>query len=379
MKKIRVAFFGEDFSRKAKGTALVVQKLAEEFINNFASQIELAVIRKAGICQHPLVNKIRNIEIKVYPLPVFSTLISYLLFFISNKDEFDAVFFNRNAYPGFWFLNSKKFILILHDASISKVYREKLNFANRSFYWFLKHVGKHYLDAVIVDSEDARQSVIKHYRMDPAKVFAVYLAAGNEFRKFPESERNNAALVLRSFYKIEPPYILDVSRLDPHKNIETVVDAFLILKRQYHCPHKLVIVGGRHLPEYTKKIELKIAENNLQKEVVIAPYIETADLPAVYNLADVLVFPSLAEGFGLPVLEGMGCGVPVVTSNISSLPEVAGGAALLVDPRDSRQLAERVREALNNGKLRQELIARGLMRFKDFSWQKTAQSVFKLL
>src|SRR3989344_335196 len=352
MAKIRIAFFGEDFSRKAKGTALVVQKLAEEFINNFAGRIELAVIRKAGVCHHPLIDKIRNIEIKVYRLPAFSSLISYFLFFIFNKNEFDITVFNRNVYPGFWFLNSKKFVLILHDASISEIYREKLDFANQFFYWFLKYVGKHYLDTVIVDSEDARRLVIQHYRMELSKVVVVHLAACSEFKKFSESERISAVAALRELYKIEPPYILDVSRLDPHKNIETVIDAFLILKRQSHFSHKLVIVGGRHLPEYTKMIELKIAKNDLEKDVIIAPYIEAADLPAVYNLADILVFPSLAEGFGLPLLEGMGCGVPVITSNISSLPEVAGGAAILINPLDSRQLAGEGQKILNNKQLK---------------------------
>ena len=112
-KKLKIAFFSEDFSRKGKGTALVIQKLVEQFISNFSDRVELVLIRKRGLCSHPLVEKIRNIEIKVYPTPIFSTLISYLTFFIRNKEEFDAVIFNRNVYPGFWFLNAKKFVEII--------------------------------------------------------------------------------------------------------------------------------------------------------------------------------------------------------------------------------------------------------------------------
>ena len=117
-KKLKIAFFSEDFSRKGKGTALVIQKLAEQFLADFSDQVELTLIRKAGFLGHPTADKIRNIEIKVYKTPIFSTLVSNLVFFLGNREKFDAVIFNRNVYPGFWLLNAEKFILI---KSIKKV------------------------------------------------------------------------------------------------------------------------------------------------------------------------------------------------------------------------------------------------------------------
>ena len=254
-KKLKIAFFSEDFSRKGKGTALVVQKVIEQFIINFSDEVELVLIRKEGLLDHPLAKKIRNLEIKVYPSPVFSTLISYLTLFLTCREEFDVVLFNKFVYPGFWFLNSKKFVLLAHDAPVSPtVYKEKLPLGAKLQYLFLSLVGKHYLDALIVDSQDARQEVIKYHKVPPEKVFAVYIAASDEFRKFSDQEKIEGKRILNQDYGINQPFILDVSRLDPHKNIETLIDAFLILKKENRIPHKLVIVGGRHFPEDSRMI-----------------------------------------------------------------------------------------------------------------------------
>src|SRR3989344_7189546 len=140
--KLKIAFFSEDFSRQAKGTALVIQQLVEQFNSNFSDQVELALIRKQGPCSHPLAKKIKNIEIKVYKTPVFSTLISYLVFFLKNKEEFDAVIFNRNVYPGFWLLNAKKFILFQYDAPENEIYKVKMSLDIKLIDIFLKYIGK---------------------------------------------------------------------------------------------------------------------------------------------------------------------------------------------------------------------------------------------
>ncbi len=377
--KLKIAFFSEDFSRQAKGTAIVVQKLTEQFLINFSDKVELTLIRKKGLCSHPLAKKIRNIEIKVYPTPIFSTLISYLTFFVKNREEFDAVIFNRNVYPGFWLLNAKKFILLLYDAPANQTYKVKMSLDIKLIDIFFKYIGQYFLNAVIAVSKSAREEIIRYYRMDSGKVFSIYGGVSENFRPFSEIDKENRKDYLKKKYNISTPYILDVSRLDPHKNIETLLDAFSLLKKDKKLPHKLIIVGGRHLPEYTRMIESKITKEGLREEVFIAPYIENEDLPAVYNLADLLVYPSLLEGFGLPIVEAMRCGVPVVASDIPVLAEVSGGAAALVNPRDAKQLAGKIFEVLENKKLRNELIAKGLERSKIFSWQKTAEEMFKIL
>jgi len=374
-KKIKVAFFGDDFSRKGRGTALVVQKLAEEFVDRFPDEIELVILRKPSPSDNFILKKVRSVEIKFYRLPLFSTLFSYLIFFFSYREHFDLVMFNRNVYPFFWMLNSKAFVLLLHDMSVSPAYQERLTPENYGFYIFLKYVGKYFLDAIIAVSEDARLGIISRLRARPEKVRVVYNGASGAFRKFSEQEKRDFFESLKSKYGILKPYFLTVARLDPHKNVGTLIDAFFILKREYSFPHKLVIVGGRHLPKYTKLIESKISSSDIGSEVIITPYIEETDMPALYNAADVFVFPSLMEGFGLPLVEAMKCGVPVVASDVSAMPEIAGGAAALVNATDSRLLADRIWEVYSDSALKASLVEKGLLRAKFFSWQKTAQSM----
>lgn len=378
-KKLKVAFFSEDFSRQAKGTAIVIQKLADQLLSDFSGQIELTLIRKEGFCGHPTAKKIRNIEIRVYKTPVFSTLISYLIFFLTNREEFDAVIFNRNVYPGFWFLNARKFILFLYDAPVNKIYKEKLSFENRLIYSFIKYVGKYFLDAIIGVSDDASRGLIVYFNLAPSQVRTVYGGVGDNYRLFSGQEKIDFKPILKDKYGIAAPYILDVSRLEPHKNITTLIDAFSILKTRHNIPHKLVIIGGRHLSDYNKMIDEKISKLNLSGDVVIAPYIAEEDMPAVYNSADLLIFPSLLEGFGLPVVEAMKCGLPVIASNLPVMEEVADGAAVLADPYDAKLLAEKSMEILNNAELRNELIKKGLDRSKFFSWRSSARELYKII
>ena len=377
--KLKIAFFGEDFSRKAKGTALVVQKIAEQFLENFPDKIELALIRKAGVCNHPTAKKIRNIEIRLYRLPVFSTLISYLIFFIKNKEKFDVIIFNRNVYPGFWLLNAKKFVLLLYDAPANSLHRIKMSFDIKLIDFFLKYVGKHFLNAILAMSKEARKEIIGYYRIPPEKAFYVYGGVSENFRPFSSPEKAEAGKRIQKKYGITRPYVLDVSRLDPQKNIHTLIDAFLILKKEKCITHRLVIVGGRHLPEYNTLIERKISKAGLQRDIFIAPYIEEEDVPVVYNLAEMLVYPSLLEGFGLPIIEAMKCGIPVIASDIPVFREVVGDAAILLNPLDAGSMANKIFEILDNQKFRGNLIARGLERSKIFSWKRTASDLFKII
>jgi len=378
-KKLKIAFFSEDFSRQAKGTALVVQQLAEQFISNFSDRLEVTLIRKSGPCNHPIARRIRNVEIRVYETPIFATLISYFLFFITEKEKFDAIIFNRNIYPGFWLLNSKKFILLLHDAPENPVYKIKMSLDIKLIDLFLKYVGQYFLDAVIAVSKSAREEIIHYYCIDPNKVFSIYNGVAENFRQFSQIEKENKKEYLKNKYNLATPYLLDVSRLDPHKNIEILIDAFILLKKNYKIPHSLVIIGGRHLFSYTAMIEKKIKESGFEKEIFIAPYIEEEDMPAVYNLADVLAYPSLLEGFGLPLVEAMRCGVPVIGSDIPVMAEITNGAAVLANPRDARQLSEKIFEVLNDSNLRQRLIIRGLERSRIFSWPNAARELFEIV
>src|SRR3989344_61692 len=328
--KIRVAFFGDDFSRQGKGTALVIQKIVEELVERHSDEVEVILLRPEGTCDSPICQKVQHILIRRR----YSTLLSYLWFFITHRAQYDCIVFNRMVYPGFWFLRSKKKILVLHDASVSEVYEVPRTTVNHLFEGFFRYVGQYFLDLVIGDTEDARIWISRYFSVPIKKVRTLYLSATDDYRQHSHGERSQLAQKLEELYSLNVPYILDISRFDPHKNILRVLDAFFLFKENDKSPHSLVFVGGRHTPDYSDEVEEKIASSKFRDSGRILNYVKIEDMPTMYACADVLLYPSLVEGFGLPVIEAMKSGTPVITSNVSCLPEVAGGAALLVDPLD---------------------------------------------
>ena len=136
-------------------------------------------------------------------------------------------------------------------------------------------------------------------------------------------------------YGIEPPYVLGVGTLQPRKNFGRLIAAFCLARERHRLPHRLVIAGGRGW----LYDDILVAAREAGDAVLLAGYVDDSDLPALYSAADLFAFPSLYEGFGIPLLEAMGCGTPVLTAQASSLPEVAGDAALLVEPTDIEAIA----------------------------------------
>jgi glycosyltransferase involved in cell wall biosynthesis len=372
--KLTIAFFGSDFSRQGKGTALVIQRLAENLLSHHGSEVEIVLLRPDGPVKSDVIGRVKNV---IIPRKL-STALSFFWFFLSHRERYDAVIFNRNVYPGFWFLRAKKKILFMYDASESEAFRVKTTFANFAFEKFLSFIGQYFLDAVIAISYDARDWIVKRHHIKAEKVKTIYGAAGEDFKPINDDEWTASAKDLKGRYGIQTPYILDVARLDPHKNVDRLVDAFFLLKGT-GLQQTLVLAGGKHDPQYTQLVEDKIAASEYCDSVKFVDYIQLEDMSRIYSLADLFVFPSLMEGFGMPVIEAMQCGTPVVTSNISSLPEVSGGAALLVDPLSVTAIAEGMEKVLGDEALRKELIQKGLARAKDFSWERSAGVLLKVV
>lgn len=213
--------------------------------------------------------------------------------------------------------------------------------------------------------------IIRYFKIPENKIKVIYLGVDEDYKPLSETEIRK----VRQKYHLNYPFILYVGSLISHKNIPTLIKAFYKLKK-YGLPHKLVITGKRGW-KYKNIFEI-ISKLNLQKDVVFTGYVQREDLPALYNAADLFVYPSLYEGFGLPPLEAMACGTPVITSNTSSLPEVVGNAGIMVDPYDIDGLAKAMYEVLTNEGLRAELRKRGLERAKMFSWKKTAEETLNV-
>jgi glycosyltransferase involved in cell wall biosynthesis len=226
----------------------------------------------------------------------------------------------------------------------------------------------HRADRVLAVSEATRQDVIALYGAPPEKVTVVYNGVDARFRPIEDADRQRA---IRERYGIgEAPYILAVGAVHARKNYPRLIEAVHRLGRP---ELRLVIAGGRGHPR--GPVHTRIAELGLAERVVFAGFVGDEDLPALYSAARVVAFPSIYEGFGLPALEGMACGTPVVTSNTSSLPEIVGDAGLLVDPYDVEALANALARALDDEGLRSSLVEKGLHRARRFTWAEAARQV----
>ncbi len=230
--------------------------------------------------------------------------------------------------------------------------------------WFLKASVRRSARAarqVITVSEWCRRDLIKTYRLALERVAVTHEAAGEAFQ--PQRER--AALdAIRAKYNTGERFILAVGNVQPRKNHLRLLEAFAQARNAGLHAYKLVLAGQAHWQSET----VRRAARALGDAVILTGYVPDADLPMLYNAADMFCYPSLYEGFGLPVLEAMACGAPVITSNETALPEVAGDAAYLVDPRDVRALTRAIVQVAADENLQRELKARGLARANQFSW-----------
>ncbi|ABR55980.1 MAG: hypothetical protein PWP15_87 [Methanothermococcus sp.] len=224
---------------------------------------------------------------------------------------------------------------------------------------------------IISISHHTKQDLIKHFKISEDKIKVIHLAANENYKPLKENEINN----IKQKYNLNYPFILYVGTLEPRKNIPNLLKALYKLKK-HSIKHKLVITGKKGW-KY-KSIFETIEKLNLQKDVIFTGYVPDEDLPALYNAADLFVYPSLYEGFGLPPLEAMQCGTPVITSNTSSLPEVVGDAGIMVNPYDVDELANKMYEVLTNDGIREELSKKGIERAKLFSWKKCAEEHLKV-
>lgn len=232
-------------------------------------------------------------------------------------------------------------------------------------------------DHVVADSHNTRRDLIDLLGAPGDKISVIHAGVESRFRPMTNAADGETLAAVRRKYALPEQFILSVGTLQPRKNLTRLVEAFARLNSQLATrDFDLVIVGGKGwlYEEIFKTVEAL----DLERRVHFCGFADDADLPALYNLADLFVFPSLYEGFGLPPLEAMACSTPVVCSEASSLPEVVGDAALMVDPWDVTGLAEAMRRAIEDETLRASLATRGLARAARFTWSRAAQELLSI-
>jgi len=225
-------------------------------------------------------------------------------------------------------------------------------------------------DHILADSQATKADLIDLYNLPSEKITVLLSGVDKHFRRVDEGD---VLLTTRTRYNLgTTPYILSVGTVQPRKNYGRLIQSLARLRESAY-DIKLVIAGGRGWLE--DPIYETIRNTHMQNHVQFIGFANEADLPALYSAAYCCAFPSLYEGFGLPILEAMACGTPVVTSNLSSLPEVAGDAAITVDPYDIDALTNALKRLLDDQSLYQSLIHKGYERVKLFSWEQSARQL----
>jgi glycosyltransferase involved in cell wall biosynthesis len=222
-------------------------------------------------------------------------------------------------------------------------------------------------DRILTVSEASKRDILSLFNIKPEKIVVVYNAIDEHFSAAPSEEH---VARIRERYQLDHKFVLYVGNIKPHKNLVRLIEAFSDLRRT-HDDLKLLIIGDEisKLPALRRAVH----RHKLHKYVRFLGYLKDDTLTVLYRLASVFVFPSLYEGFGLPPLEAMASGTPVVTSNVSSLPEVTGDAAVLVDPYDVDSIGNGIRRILDDPQLAEELRIKGLKRAREFSWERSVE------
>jgi glycosyltransferase involved in cell wall biosynthesis len=227
-------------------------------------------------------------------------------------------------------------------------------------------------DKIISVSHDATRIAVERLKLPASKIATVYHGFRTDFRRVEDPDRRARA---RARYKLPERFILYVGRIYPMKNVRGLVEAFAKLRDR--IPHSLVISGIKHYK--TEPDFAAIDQYSLHDRVIPTGFVEEEDLPVLYSMADAFVLPSLYEGFGIPLLEAMACGCPIVTSTQGSCPEVVDGAGVLVNPRDPADIAEGIYKVLADGELAAGLVRKGYQRVAQFSWEKCARETLDVI
>jgi glycosyltransferase involved in cell wall biosynthesis len=262
--------------------------------------------------------------------------------------------------------------VVVHDLS----FRAHPEYYPRAMAWYMRWLtawAVRLADRVLTVSAFSQQELIRYYPAAKGKVCIVPNGVGSEFRPRPDGRTMLADMKALSPYSVAPPYILAVGNIHPRKNLSRLLDAYLDLRQRRNAVPRMVWAGA---PRWGSDELLQRARS---AGVILTGFVAQEDLPALYRGAAMLVYPSLYEGFGLPPVEAMACGTPVITSNTTSLPEVVGKAALTVDPTNVEAIAGAMARLLDDAASRQELTEAGIRRSRRYTWPRAAQGLLAAL
>jgi glycosyltransferase involved in cell wall biosynthesis len=295
----------------------------------------------------------------------FWTLPQYL-----KKNPLD-VYHTQYILP--FFISKKiKLITTIHDVSFmaypEMIKKSDLFFLRTLIPWSLKRADK-----IIAISEFTKNEIIKYFKTPAEKIEVVYNAVGDNFYQEISEEKLKT---VKEKYNLPDKFILYVGTMQPRKNLPVLIEAFASLADRQ--TYKLVLAGNKSGHNFDKNIDANIEKFHLRNEIIFPGFIDEADKPALYKLADIFCFPSLYEGFGIPLLEAMTQGTPVIASNIAPHREIAGQATFFFEPKNSDDLAEKIEKIIKDSILKNQLIEEGKIKILKFSWKNSAEKILAI-
>ncbi len=312
-----------------------------------------------------------NLEKKAVDYKHYSYSEQLFLPGIINKAKVDLVHYTNFNTPVLW--GSVKSVVTVHDLTLlfhpgrsrSKIRK-----------WVYRYVIKRTCERatrIIAVSKATKDDIVNHLGIDPNKIDVVYEAASQRLKVDPDPKKIEA---IKTKYDITKPFFMYVGQWRTHKNLVRLIRAFAEAKRRYQLDYQLVLVG-REDP-LAPEIKETISSLGLQNDVLITGYVADGDMGQFFAAAEAFIYPSLYEGFGIPPLEAMSAGTPVLTSNVSVMPEILGDAALYFDPYSVEDMADKMYQFANSYRLKQELKEKGIKRARTYSFSKMAKATLEI-
>ncbi len=291
------------------------------------------------------------------------------------KYRLDLMHFPHFNIPVFY---NGKFVVTLHDLTHYDFKMSRASMHNRLYYEIKHQVHKLVMfqafnksKKIITVSNFVKDELIRRFKIRKSKIEVTYESGGRDFIKMKNKLTKNQEIEILEKFSIKKPYLFYIGNTHPHKNVEGLIEAYLKLRNNYQYL-QLVIAGTDDF--FLERIKVKYQH----KDIIYTGFVTDEQLTTLYLNAQAFVFPSFSEGFGIPILEAFALSCPVVLSNKTALPEVGGEACLYFDPYNIDDMAEKISKVLNDQKLREYLIKKGLKRYKLFSWEKLAKETLKV-
>jgi glycosyltransferase involved in cell wall biosynthesis len=260
-------------------------------------------------------------------------------------------------------------IVVAHDFAYKYIPAETLTQRLRQCILYFVHKSSlKSADTIVAISNYTKEEIVHHFRIEPSKIAVIY----NGFTPVCRTPRSQAVS--------GHPFFLFTGVIKPRKNVQILIEAYILANEMYKEEgFPSLILVGKDNGAYSSRLKTLVLEHTLQHKIIFKGYVKDGELDSLYQGSLALIFPSLIEGFGLPILEAMHCGVPVITSNQGAMKEIAGEAAFFVDPNDSVSIANGMRTIFEHPELRQVLVEKGSLREKMFSWENAAKRYHEII